>query len=47
MDFSRVQLSGDDEAFLIEARDFLHTHVTEDVLRRDLETGDNFDEGVQ
>src|SRR6202790_140778 len=46
MDFSRVQLSDDDCAFRDEARDFLRTHVTEDVLRRDRETGDNFDEGV-
>ena len=46
MDFSRVQLAEDDEAFLQEARDFLRTHVTEDVIRRDRETGDNFDEGV-
>ena len=46
MDFSRVRLSDDERAFLGEARDFLRTHVTEDVLRRDRETGDNFDEGV-
>ncbi|MDT5017812.1 MAG: hypothetical protein QOD39_3972, partial [Mycobacterium sp.] len=46
MDFSRVELSGDDQAFLDEAREFLRVHVTEEVLRRDRETGDNFDEGV-
>src|SRR5829696_245642 len=46
MDFSRVQLSDDDQAFLEEARDFLRAHVTEEVIRRDRETGDNFDEGV-
>ena len=46
MDFSRVTLSDGDQAFLDEARDFLKTHVTEDVIRRDRETGDNFDEGV-
>jgi len=46
VDFSRVQLSDDDQAFLGEVRDFLRTHVTEDVIRRDRETGDNFDEGV-
>ncbi|MBV8177504.1 MAG: acyl-CoA dehydrogenase family protein [Mycobacterium sp.] len=46
MDFSRVKLSDGDEAFLDEARDFLRTHVTDDVRRRDRETGDNFDEGV-
>lgn len=46
MDFSRVTLSDDDQRFLEEARDFLRQHVTEDVKRRDRETGDNFDEGV-
>lgn len=46
MDFSRVQLSDEDKTFLDEARAFLATHVTEDVKRRDRETGDNFDEGV-
>ncbi len=46
MDFSQVALSGDDQAFLDEARDFLTTHVTDEVMRRDRETGDNFDEGV-
>lgn len=46
MDFSRPQLTDDDTAFLHEVRSFLSTHVTEDVKRRDRETGDNFDEGV-
>ena len=46
MDFSRVTLADDDHAFLDQARDFLTTHVTDDVRRRDRETGDNFDEGV-
>ena len=46
MDFSRVELSDDDQAFLDETRDFLRTHVTDEVIRRDRETGDNFDEGV-
>jgi alkylation response protein AidB-like acyl-CoA dehydrogenase len=46
MDFSRVELSADDQAFLEDARAFLKTHVTEEVKRRDRETGDNFDEGV-
>jgi len=46
MDFSRVELADDDQAFLDEARRFLREVVTEDVLRRDRETGDNFDEGV-
>jgi alkylation response protein AidB-like acyl-CoA dehydrogenase len=46
MDFSRVDLSDDDQAFLDEARRFLRSHVTEDVLRRQRETGDGFDEDV-
>ncbi len=46
MDFSRVELSDEVQAFLAEARDFLRTHVTDEVIRRDRETGDNFDEGV-
>jgi 3-oxocholest-4-en-26-oyl-CoA dehydrogenase alpha subunit len=46
VDFSRVTLADGDQAFLDEAREFLKTHVTEDVIRRDRETGDNFDEGV-
>ena len=46
MDFSRVHLSAEDQTFLVEARAFLATHMTEDVKRRDRETGDNFDEGV-
>ena len=46
MDFSRITLSDDDQRFLEEAREFLRTHVTEEVRRRDRETGDNFDEGV-
>ena len=46
MDFSRVELSDEDKAFLDEARSFLGTHVTEEVRRRDRETGDNFDEGL-
>lgn len=46
MDFSRVVLADDDQDFLQQARDFLRTHVTEEVRRRDRETGDNFDEGV-
>lgn len=46
MDFSRVELSDEDTAFLDETRTFLATHVTEDVRQRDRETGDNFDEGV-
>ncbi len=46
MDFARVHLDDEDQKFLDEARGFLHEVVTEDVLRRDRETGDNFDEGV-
>ncbi|MEB3068074.1 acyl-CoA dehydrogenase family protein [[Mycobacterium] vasticus] len=46
MDFSRPQLTDDDTAFLLEVREFLSTHVTDDVKCRDRETGDNFDEGV-
>ncbi|MCK0174880.1 MULTISPECIES: acyl-CoA dehydrogenase family protein [Mycobacteriaceae] len=46
MDFARVALSDDDRRFRDEVRAFLADLVTEDVLRRDRETGDNFDEGV-
>jgi 3-oxocholest-4-en-26-oyl-CoA dehydrogenase alpha subunit len=46
VDFSRVRLADVDQTFLEEARDFLKTHITDDVRRRDRETGDNFDEGV-
>ena len=46
MDFSLVELSQADRDFRDDARSFLRTHVTEEVRRRDRETGDNFDEGV-
>ncbi|MDZ7882877.1 MAG: acyl-CoA dehydrogenase family protein [Mycobacterium sp.] len=46
MDFSRVQLSAEDEAFQQELRGFLAGVVTEEVIRRDRETGENFDETV-
>src|ERR1700745_1010808 len=46
MDFSQVELSDADQAFLDEARSCLGTHMTEEVRRRDRETGDNFDEGL-
>lgn len=46
MDFSRVELSDDEQKFQDELRSFLSEIVTEDVIRRDRETGDNFDEGV-
>ena len=46
MDFSRVELSDEDQTFLHQVRDFLGSQVTEDVIRHDRETGDNFHEGV-
>ena len=46
MDFTRVELSDDDAAFQAEARRFLADIVTDEVRRRDRETGDNFDEAV-
>jgi alkylation response protein AidB-like acyl-CoA dehydrogenase len=46
MDFSRVELSDEDQDFLDEARTLLSSQVTDDVLRRDRETGNNFDEDV-
>ncbi|RAV10297.1 acyl-CoA dehydrogenase, partial [Mycolicibacterium sp. GF69] len=46
MDFSRVQLSEDDQAFRDELRGFLRSIVTDEVIRRDRETGENFDEAV-
>jgi 3-oxocholest-4-en-26-oyl-CoA dehydrogenase alpha subunit len=46
MDFARVPLSDADRAFRDELRGFLGTLVTEEVIRRDRETGENFDEGV-
>ena len=46
MDFSRVELSDDDRAFQDELRAFLTTVVTDEVIARDRQTGENFDEGV-
>ncbi|BBZ31645.1 acyl-CoA dehydrogenase family protein [Mycolicibacterium confluentis] len=46
MDFTQVELNDDDQAFREEVRGFLAEHVTDEVRRRDRETGDNFDEGV-
>lgn len=46
MDFSSVDLSPGDQDFLTEVRDFLTTHITDEVIRHDRETGDNFHEGV-
>jgi 3-oxocholest-4-en-26-oyl-CoA dehydrogenase alpha subunit len=40
MDFSIVALSEEDEEFLRRARSFLTAHVTEDLLRRERESGD-------
>lgn len=41
-----MQLSEDDRAFQDELRDFLRSVVTDEVIARDRETGENFDEGV-
>jgi len=46
VDFSTVELSDEDRAFRDDVRKLLRTVVTDDVIRRDRETGDNFDEGV-
>jgi alkylation response protein AidB-like acyl-CoA dehydrogenase len=46
MDFSHVELSPEDQAFYKETRAFIVEHVTDDVLRRDREFGENFDERV-
>ena len=46
MDFSRVELSDDDQAFQDDLRAFLKTIVTDEVIARDRQTGENFDEGV-
>jgi alkylation response protein AidB-like acyl-CoA dehydrogenase len=46
MDFSRVPLSDEDQDFLGRVRAFFDTHMTEDVLAHERETGDGFHEGV-
>jgi alkylation response protein AidB-like acyl-CoA dehydrogenase len=46
MDFSAVELSAEDQEFLEETRAFIAKHVTDDVLRRQREFGENFDEQV-
>ncbi|MBW0011846.1 acyl-CoA dehydrogenase family protein [Mycobacterium sp.] len=46
MDFSRVALSAEDTAFQERTRAFIAELVTEEVLRRDRELGENFDEQV-
>ena len=46
MDFSEVVLCDEDRLFQAELRAFLADVVTADVISRDRQTGDNFDEGV-
>jgi alkylation response protein AidB-like acyl-CoA dehydrogenase len=46
MDFSRVELSEEDRAFRDDLRALLKTIVTDEVIARDRQTGENFDEGV-
>ncbi|MGA8545854.1 MAG: acyl-CoA dehydrogenase family protein [Mycobacterium sp.] len=46
MDFASVELSTEDTEFRDRLRGFLNVHVTDEVRRRDRETGENFDEGV-
>jgi alkylation response protein AidB-like acyl-CoA dehydrogenase len=46
LDFARVELSAEDQAFRDELRAFLTTIVTDEVIARDRQTGENFDEGV-
>ena len=46
MDFSRVELSDEDLAFQHDLRSFLKEIVTGEVIERDRQTGENFDEGV-
>ncbi|GFG49744.1 acyl-CoA dehydrogenase [Mycolicibacterium agri] len=46
MDFSTVTLSDEDRAFRDELRAFLREIVTDEVIRRDRQSGENFDEGV-
>jgi len=46
MDFASVELSTEDKEFRDRLRAFLAVHVTDEVRRRDRETGENFDEGV-
>lgn len=42
MDFSALELSEEDAAFLDRARQFLSANVTEELLRREHQTGDGF-----
>jgi len=46
MDFASVELSTEDKEFRDRLRAFLAVHVTDEVRRRDRETGENFDEDV-
>src|SRR3984893_5415973 len=46
MDFSAVDLSAEDQVFLDETRAFITKHVTDEVLRRQRQFGENFDEQV-
>lgn len=46
MDFSYVDLSAEDQEFFDQTRSFIAEHVTDEVLRRDRETGENFSEPV-
>jgi 3-oxocholest-4-en-26-oyl-CoA dehydrogenase alpha subunit len=46
MDFSHVELSAEDNAFLDRTRAFIAEHVTDEVRQRDREFGENFDEEV-
>jgi alkylation response protein AidB-like acyl-CoA dehydrogenase len=46
VDFSQIDLSVGDKVFAAEVRAFLRDHVTEEVLQRERESGDSFDEQV-
>jgi 3-oxocholest-4-en-26-oyl-CoA dehydrogenase alpha subunit len=46
MDFASVELSTEDTEFRDRLRAFLAVHVTDEVRRRDRQSGENFDEGV-
>jgi alkylation response protein AidB-like acyl-CoA dehydrogenase len=46
VDFSPIELSTEDRVFAAEARDFLGRHVTAEVLARERDCGDSFDEQV-
>ncbi len=46
MDFSHVDLSPEDQEFYDQTRAFVAEHVTDEVRRRDRQTGENFSEQV-